>query len=543
MLAGDDQPQDGLPALLLPPPAPRGADQRGPDGRRSRRPRRAASCRTCSAYAEVQAPARERRAAPTRSSLRDRALLEVMYGCGLRASEAIGLEIGDVDLRRGFVRPHGKGSKERIVPLGREAARAVERYLRAGRPRAGRRAAGVASCSSTSAAARSPARASTRSSSATPRTSGSTGKMSPHTLRHTFATHLLVGRLRPALGAGDARPRRRRRRPSSTRTSRASGSRRSTSRRTRGPPLPEPAAAGCLESGACRSCPRSRRSAASSSREIAGARIADVAGARRALDAARVARRGRGSARGPDDRGVGAARQVPAARLEAARTLVDAPADDRQPACSMRRRRRSPAASAGAVASSTSGRRAAVHRRAPFRARPSCSTTPSWTPYFAARLGVEPLSDAADGGGALPPGRRAPGAAEVLPAQPDWASPGSGTSTPTRRFTGPSSTRSRPPGSMKPEDCERLRGGIVEALEAGLAKRRRVDRRLPRRARRAGRDAGRVPGPHPRGQALPALRRPRSGGSWSAGAPPTSARPASGGCGAGPAPRRARATA
>ena len=78
--------------------------------------------------------ARERARAPTRSSLRDRALLEVMYGCGLRASEAIGLEIGDVDLRRGFVRPHGKGSKERIVPLGREAARAIERYLRAGRP-------------------------------------------------------------------------------------------------------------------------------------------------------------------------------------------------------------------------------------------------------------------------------------------------------------------------------------------------------------------------------------------------------------------------
>src|SRR5215216_1030351 len=67
-------------------------------------------------------------------ALRDRAMLEVMYGCGLRASEAVGLEIGDVDMRRGFVRPRGKGSKERIVPLGREAARAIERYLRAGRP-------------------------------------------------------------------------------------------------------------------------------------------------------------------------------------------------------------------------------------------------------------------------------------------------------------------------------------------------------------------------------------------------------------------------
>ena len=66
--------------------------------------------------------------------LRDRALLEVMYGCGLRASEAVGLDVNDVDVRRGFVRPHGKGNKERVVPLGREAASAIQRYLRAGRP-------------------------------------------------------------------------------------------------------------------------------------------------------------------------------------------------------------------------------------------------------------------------------------------------------------------------------------------------------------------------------------------------------------------------
>ena len=66
--------------------------------------------------------------------LRDRALLEVMYGCGLRASEAIGLESTTSTCAAAFVRPHGKGSKERIVPLGREAAAAVKRYLRAGRP-------------------------------------------------------------------------------------------------------------------------------------------------------------------------------------------------------------------------------------------------------------------------------------------------------------------------------------------------------------------------------------------------------------------------
>jgi integrase/recombinase XerD len=124
--------------------------------------------------------------------LRDRALLEVMYGCGLRASEAIGLEIGDVDMRRGFVRPHGKGSKERIVPLGREAARAIDRYLRSGRPQlVGERVErklfvnfrggaltrqGLYKIIQRHAAA-----------------VGLEGRMSPHTLRHTFATHLLSG--------------------------------------------------------------------------------------------------------------------------------------------------------------------------------------------------------------------------------------------------------------------------------------------------------------------------------------------------------------
>lgn len=88
-------------------------------------------------YAEVKGLLDSARGADP-IALRDRALLELMYGCGLRASEATGLDVGDVDLRRGFVRPHGKGSKERIVPLGREAAAAVGRYLRTGRAEIGR---------------------------------------------------------------------------------------------------------------------------------------------------------------------------------------------------------------------------------------------------------------------------------------------------------------------------------------------------------------------------------------------------------------------
>jgi integrase/recombinase XerD len=125
-------------------------------------------------------------------ALRDRALLEVMYGCGLRASEAVGLDVNDVDLRRSFVRAHGKGNKERIVPLGREAASAVTRYLRSGRPDlVGTRAVsrlfvnfrggpltrqGLYKVIQRHAAE-----------------VGLAGRMSPHTLRHSFATHLLSG--------------------------------------------------------------------------------------------------------------------------------------------------------------------------------------------------------------------------------------------------------------------------------------------------------------------------------------------------------------
>src|SRR4051794_21724178 len=68
-------------------------------------------------------------------SLRDRALLELMYACGLRASEAIGLEVADVDLEDGVLRAQGKGSKERLVPVGREAVSAVRVYVERGRPR------------------------------------------------------------------------------------------------------------------------------------------------------------------------------------------------------------------------------------------------------------------------------------------------------------------------------------------------------------------------------------------------------------------------
>ncbi len=124
--------------------------------------------------------------------LRDRALLEVMYGCGLRASEAVGLELTDVDLKRGFVRPHGKGSKERMVPLGSAASAAITRYLRTSRPALVNGSperhlfvnfrGGVLTRQGLYKIIQRHAKM-----------AGLEGKMSPHTLRHTFATHLLSG--------------------------------------------------------------------------------------------------------------------------------------------------------------------------------------------------------------------------------------------------------------------------------------------------------------------------------------------------------------
>jgi integrase/recombinase XerD len=126
------------------------------------------------------------------AALRDRALLEVMYGCGLRASEAVDLEVADVDLERGFVRPTGKGSKQRIVPLGRQAAAAVRQYLRSGRPEL------VGSNGEKKLFVNLRGTGLTRQGlykiiQGHARTAGLDGKMSPHTLRHTFATHLLSG--------------------------------------------------------------------------------------------------------------------------------------------------------------------------------------------------------------------------------------------------------------------------------------------------------------------------------------------------------------
>jgi integrase/recombinase XerD len=128
--------------------------------------------------------------APT--ALRDRALLELMYACGLRASEAIGLEVRDLDLETGLLRARGKGSKERVVPVGRQAVSAVRIYLERGRPTLvrGRRVTTLFVNFRGESLTRQGLYKIVRRHAAS---AGLADRMSPHTLRHTFATHLLAG--------------------------------------------------------------------------------------------------------------------------------------------------------------------------------------------------------------------------------------------------------------------------------------------------------------------------------------------------------------
>ena len=121
--------------------------------------------------------------------LRDRAILEVLYGCGLRVSEAVGLRISDVYMEEGFVRIIGKGDKQRIVPLGEEAADAIRKYLDARIDpadtdsedilflnRFGRSLSRVAMFNMIKAQALA---------------AGIRKEISPHTFRHSFATHMI----------------------------------------------------------------------------------------------------------------------------------------------------------------------------------------------------------------------------------------------------------------------------------------------------------------------------------------------------------------
>ena len=126
------------------------------------------------------------------AALRDRALLETIYACGLRASEAIALELSQLDLEAGIVRPYGKGRKERIVPIGSKAIAALDAYLSRARPRL----VGLRDerCVFLNLRGRGLSRQGLyKIVQRHARAAGLDRQMSPHTLRHSFATHLLAG--------------------------------------------------------------------------------------------------------------------------------------------------------------------------------------------------------------------------------------------------------------------------------------------------------------------------------------------------------------
>lgn len=124
-------------------------------------------------------------------SLRDRAVLELLYGTGVRVGELCGLDVGDVDAARRVIRVFGKGAKERSVPFGLPAERAVDRWLRLGRPALAGRHSGDALLLGVRGGRLQPGTA-RRIVDAAARTVG-LPHIAPHDLRHTAATHLVDG--------------------------------------------------------------------------------------------------------------------------------------------------------------------------------------------------------------------------------------------------------------------------------------------------------------------------------------------------------------
>lgn len=133
--------------------------------------------------------------ASTPAGLRDRAILETLYGCGIRVSELTGLDLTEIDLKAGFLRVFGKGGKEREVPVGGAAARALDEYLTHGRPylkskKRARRADSAAVFVNTWGG-----RLTRQTVFGIVRRYGARAgfALHPHTLRHSYATHMLEG--------------------------------------------------------------------------------------------------------------------------------------------------------------------------------------------------------------------------------------------------------------------------------------------------------------------------------------------------------------
>jgi integrase/recombinase XerD len=143
--------------------------------------------------ADVEAILEAAGAAGTTLALRDRALLEVLYGTGARISEAVGLDVDDLDTVDGTVLLRGKGSKERLVPVGSYALEAVDAYLVRGRAELVAAGSGTPALFLNARGGRLSRQSAWTVLVRAAERAGVTRDVSPHTLRHSFATHLLDG--------------------------------------------------------------------------------------------------------------------------------------------------------------------------------------------------------------------------------------------------------------------------------------------------------------------------------------------------------------
>lgn len=126
-------------------------------------------------------------------TLRNRALLELLYSTGARISEAVGLAVDDVDTQARSVLLHGKGGKQRLVPIGRPAVAALDAYLVRGRPELARRGRGTPAIFLNSRGGQLSRQSAWQVLQDAAERAGIGSAVSPHTLRHSFATHLLDG--------------------------------------------------------------------------------------------------------------------------------------------------------------------------------------------------------------------------------------------------------------------------------------------------------------------------------------------------------------
>lgn len=126
-------------------------------------------------------------------TLRNRALLELLYSTGARISEAVGLDIDDVDTHARSVLLRGKGGKQRLIPIGRPAVTALDTYLVRGRPDLARRGRGTPAIFLNARGGRLSRQSAWQVLQDAADRAGITATVSPHVLRHSFATHLLDG--------------------------------------------------------------------------------------------------------------------------------------------------------------------------------------------------------------------------------------------------------------------------------------------------------------------------------------------------------------